>query len=139
MKLKKSGLIIGCFLAGVLIIACSSDTPTEAEKPLEKTNDFLVDSMATPETVKLFNNLSKIAARGVMFGHQDDLAYGVGWWAEAGRSDVKEVCGDYPAVYGWDLGEVLKENIAKLQERYKEGKFTVKEARRGNKRIDWNE
>jgi len=41
--------------------------------------------------------------------------------------------------YGWDLGDVLKENIVKLQKRYKGGKFTFKEARRDNKRIDWNE
>ena len=38
-----------------------------------------------------------------MFGHQDDLAYGVGWKYVPGRSDVKEACGDYPAMYGWDI------------------------------------
>lgn len=41
-----------------------------------------------------------------MFGHQDDLAYGVGWKYEPGRSDVKEVTGNYPAVYGWELGHL---------------------------------
>ena len=41
-----------------------------------------------------------------MFGHQDDLAYGHGWVYEEGRSDVKDVCGDYPAVYGWELGHL---------------------------------
>jgi mannan endo-1,4-beta-mannosidase len=41
-----------------------------------------------------------------MFGHQDDLAYGVGWQYEPGRSDVKEVVGEYPAVFGWDLGHM---------------------------------
>lgn len=80
--------------------------PAEKEQKLTKTNEFLVDSLATPETVALFKNLQTIAAQGVLFGHQDDLAYGVGWWAEAGRSDIKSVCGDYPAVYGWDLGDI---------------------------------
>jgi len=41
-----------------------------------------------------------------MFGHQDDLAYGHNWVYEEGRSDVKDVCGDYPAVYGWELGHL---------------------------------
>ena len=41
-----------------------------------------------------------------MFGHQDDLAYGVGWKYEKGRSDIKDVTGDYPAVYGWELGHL---------------------------------
>jgi mannan endo-1,4-beta-mannosidase len=41
-----------------------------------------------------------------MFGHQDDLAYGVDWKDPGGESDVKRVCGDYPAVYGMDLGHL---------------------------------
>ena len=64
------------------------------------------DSKATPETVKLYQNLLKFQQKGVMFGHQDDLAYGVGWVYEEGRSDVKDACGDYPAVYGWELGHL---------------------------------
>ncbi len=64
------------------------------------------DSKATPETVQLYKNLYKLQQEGVMFGHQDDLAYGKGWVYEEGRSDVKDVCGDYPAVYGWELGHL---------------------------------
>ena len=41
-----------------------------------------------------------------MFGHQDDPAYGVGWKYETGRSDIKDVTGDYPAVYGFELGHL---------------------------------
>ncbi len=62
------------------------------------------DAKATKETVALYNNLKKLAKKGYMFGHQDDLAYGVYWKYQAGRSDVKDASGDYPAVYGWDLG-----------------------------------
>ena len=62
------------------------------------------DKQATKQTVNLYRNLKKLAAKGYMFGHQDDLAYGVNWRYENGRSDVKEVVGDYPAVYGWELG-----------------------------------
>jgi mannan endo-1,4-beta-mannosidase len=41
-----------------------------------------------------------------MVGHQDALAYGHLWYKESGRSDVKDVTGDYPAVVGWELGHV---------------------------------
>ena len=64
------------------------------------------DSKATIETIKLYQNLMKFQHEGLMFGHQDDLAYGEGWVYEEGRSDVKDVCGDYPAVYGWELGHL---------------------------------
>ena len=61
---------------------------------------------ATPETVNLYRHMMKLQHQGLMFGHQDDLAYGKGWYDEEGRSDVKDVCGDYPAVYGWELGHL---------------------------------
>lgn len=64
----------------------------------------LCDKNATLETVNLYQNLFKLSEKGIMFGHQDDLAYGVNWKYEEGRSDIKDVTGDYPAVYGWDLG-----------------------------------
>ncbi|NOT93790.1 MAG: beta-mannosidase [Ferruginibacter sp.] len=62
------------------------------------------DRNATKETIALYGNLKKLSQKGYLFGHQDDLAYGVNWRYEKDRSDVKDVCGDYPAVYGWDLG-----------------------------------
>jgi len=61
------------------------------------------DKSATPLTKKLFKNLKDALSRGILFGHQDDLAYGVGWKYEEGRSDVKEVTGEYPGIYGWEL------------------------------------
>lgn len=64
------------------------------------------DKKATPETIKLYQNLLKLQKKGLMFGHQDALAYGHDWVYEEGRSDVKDVCGDYPAVYGWELGHL---------------------------------
>ncbi|PAP80865.1 beta-mannosidase [Rubrivirga sp. SAORIC476] len=66
----------------------------------------LVDDRATPETRALFVNLQRIAPDHLLFGHQDALAYGVDWVREAGRSDVRDVAGDYPAVYGWELGDL---------------------------------
>jgi Glycosyl hydrolase family 26 len=60
----------------------------------------------TAETAHLLRNLQQLKNSGTMMGHQDDLAYGVGWKYEKGRSDVKESAGDYPAVYGWELGHL---------------------------------
>lgn len=64
----------------------------------------LCDDKATPEATILYNNLIRLSDKGTMFGHQDDLAYGVNWKYENNRSDVKDASGDYPAVYGWDIG-----------------------------------
>jgi len=62
------------------------------------------DVEATRKTRALFANLYHLAGQKILFGHQDDLAYGVFWQREAGRSDVQETCGMYPAVFGWDVG-----------------------------------
>lgn len=56
--------------------------------------------------IKLINRLAQIQKQGVMIGHQDDPMYGCSWKWEENRSDVKEVCGDYPAVMGFDLGDL---------------------------------
>lgn len=67
------------------------------------------DKNATKETINLYNNLKKLSERGFMIGHQDDLAYGVEWRYKENRSDIKDVTGDYPAIYGWDLGGIEKD------------------------------
>ncbi len=65
-------------------------------------------SMATSRrpAIKLINRLGAIQKHGIMIGHQDDPVYGCSWKWEDNRSDVKEVCGDYPAVMGFDLGDL---------------------------------
>lgn len=77
------------------------------------------DPAATPETKLLLSNLYKLMDKGVMFGHQDDLAYGLTpegkrWIGEAGRSDVKSVAGSYPAVFGWELGHIELDSARSL-------------------------
>lgn len=71
-----------------------------------QSNDGPADKSATKETAYLYKNLKKLINKGFMFGHQDGLAYGVGWKYEEGRSDIKDVTGDYPAVHGWELGHL---------------------------------
>ncbi len=72
--------------------------------------DLPSDKKATRETINLYRNLKELAKKGFMFGHQDALAYGVEWRYKNDQSDVKLVTGDYPAVYGWDLGGIEREN-----------------------------
>ena len=60
---------------------------------------------ATTPAQKLIKRLQKLQLKGIMIGHQDDPVYGHSWKWERGRSDIKEVCGDYPAVMGFDLGK----------------------------------
>jgi len=68
----------------------------------------LIDPNAGPITQHLYQKLNEHAGDGVMFGHQATLDYGYRWThAELHpgeiRSDVKDVSGSFPAVYGWDL------------------------------------
>jgi hypothetical protein len=73
-----------------------------------------VNTKATKETKALYHNLQKVLGEAVLFGHQDDLAYGIGWAYESGNSDVKKVTGDYPALYGWELGNLELDSAKNL-------------------------
>lgn len=86
-------------LAAILLACCAQYT-VSAQVGLP------CDQQATKETVRLYANLKKLPAKGYLVGHQDDLAYGVQWKYTNGGSDVKAVTGDYPGLYGWDLGHL---------------------------------
>jgi len=81
-------------------------TVTQAANPARRLEASIVDKNATEETKALYANLFLIGEKGFMFGHHDDLWYGRYWYNEPGRSDTKEVCGDYPAVFSVDFGEI---------------------------------
>ena len=75
----------------------------------------MVDKKATKQTKNLYANLKTMAKTGTMFGHQEDMAYGIGWFMEEGRSDVKESVGVYPAIHGWEMGHIRDDkNISSL-------------------------
>lgn len=93
------------YVCSCVFIACNTQ---------KKENDipFLPsDKKATIETVELFTTLNSRMENGIMLGHQDDLAYGNKWYGEPGRSDVKAVCGDYPAVFGWNIGNLETDSV----------------------------
>jgi mannan endo-1,4-beta-mannosidase len=56
------------------------------------------------EAAILLHFLHDAKGKGTLFGHQDDLAYGIGWKYVDGESDTKRTAGDYPALFGWELG-----------------------------------
>src|ERR1700760_793281 len=93
-------VLVSCLLIGISLQAQNTSTP--------------VDKKATRETQALYRHLQQQGTKGFLFGHQDDLAYGVGWKDVPGRSDVKDVTGEYPALYGWELGRIELDHIANL-------------------------
>ena len=100
--------ILATLLFSPLLAAACADKPVCAYKSL-------CDSEADAAATGLFEALDRCASRGVMLGHQDDLSYGVGWVdAGDGRSDVRDVTGDYPALFGWDLGHLELDSLRNL-------------------------
>lgn len=64
----------------------------------------LSDSKATRETKALYRNLSKLAEKHILFGHQHATEYGHGWVGnDYSKSDVKSITGSHPAVVGVDF------------------------------------
>ena len=64
------------------------------------------DAGASEKTITLFRNLAALAPDYVMIGHQDALSYGVKWVGDENRSDLHDVTGSHPAVFGWDIGGI---------------------------------
>jgi mannan endo-1,4-beta-mannosidase len=81
--------------AGCVVLSCTSK-----QKPAA---GILVDHDATDETLALFHSLDALRGEHTMFGHQATLAYGYHWEGDSARSDVNDVAGSFPALYGWDI------------------------------------
>ena len=111
--------------------------------------------------LKLYQQLCKKTAKKFTDKDREISDWGLGVAGEAGdlagcikktiyhgndqRQGIRENIGDvmwYLAMicnsFGWELEEIIAENIKKLKKRYPKG-FTKKAASRGGTRIDWNE
>ena len=77
-------------LATMAVASCS--TQRQAEPP--------------SQARQLVERLETLREKGIMFGHQDDPMYGLTWEYQPDSSDVKNTCGDYPAVMGFELGGI---------------------------------
>lgn len=95
----------------------TGDVPA-APVTLNDIRQGMVDKEATNETAALFHNMRTLAKTQILFGHQDATKRGVHpagteWANEDHRpsvsrekSDVREVTGAYPAVYGHDFNHI---------------------------------
>ncbi|MBO0321050.1 beta-mannosidase [Muricauda sp. CAU 1633] len=70
----------------------------------------MVDKKLSPPTKRLHKKLFLTSKKGIILGHQDSPGYGVGWKYDAAvhafESDVQKATGDFPGVYGFDLGHI---------------------------------
>lgn len=95
--------IIFSLIFAVALTACGT------HKKRENTEDTLTS------VEQLSNKLKKAVDNGAyIYGHADDTAYGHTWEYESGRSDVKEVVGDYPGLINWDLGMIEVQSTKNL-------------------------
>jgi Glycosyl hydrolase family 26 len=108
MKLKSA-----CYL--FLIVFCSIQilyaqprnvSSSETKNYTLRQSGNCSDSLATQETNTLYKNLYNLIGKNILLGHQDDPCYGVGWKYINGRSDIRDITGQYPALYGFDLGRI---------------------------------
>jgi len=111
--------------------------------------------------LKEYQELCKLSAKKFDVPDKAILVWGLGIAGEAGdvascikktffhgndqRGGIKENLGDtlwYAAMicnfFGWDMQQILQENIDKLRKRYPDG-FTEKDASRSGTMVDWNE
>jgi mannan endo-1,4-beta-mannosidase len=100
----------------------NSNTETDVIQPVDLK---MVDPLATRETKALYANLWLIQKKGVMFGHHDYPSYGVGWQGDANRSDVKDITGDYPAVYSLDMRGIDQTKIDFIKAAFKRGGISM--------------
>ena len=94
------------YLSWLVAAGCSDIADREYPEP-QPAPAATTDSQATVQTRNLLGNLRSIAENGgTLFGHQCSSLYGIGWSGDVDRSDVKSICGDYPAMMGWDLAQI---------------------------------
>ena len=101
-----------CCCAILFLVRCGQpsgsagdSTKTTGEKHASAAVE-LSDPGATSLAGTLFRNMAELSADHVLLAHQDALAYGMGWKGEPFRTDIHDVTGDHPAVFGWDLGHI---------------------------------
>lgn len=104
----------------VMELACNRDALVDSETLI------LANDNATRETRNLYYNLQQLSSHHLLFGHHDVTAYGVNWSGERDRSDVKDVCGSYPAIASWDFmsiadGDSYSEDMYRVEYFHNQG------------------
>lgn len=105
-------------------------------------NKEAVQPQETHPTDRLMTKLQKVVDDGkYIYGHADDTAYGYTWEYVPGRSDVKEIVGDYPGLINWDLGMLeldSLENLDGVPFDYMKKEIVKQDARGGINSISWH-
>ncbi|MDE6511463.1 MAG: beta-mannosidase, partial [Muribaculaceae bacterium] len=116
--------------AGVLLSSCAGSKKEKAE-----------EAEAITPAASLISQLDSTSKAGKFyFGHSDDTAYGHEWKYEAGRSDVKDVTGEYPGLMNWDLGMLELDSTRNLDGvpfKFMAGEIIAQNARGGINSISW--
>lgn len=102
--LIEKSIKIHILLIVLLMASCKPFYNSEYSKP------NLVDTKPSKSLKKLHKELYIISKEGFVVGHQDAMAYGIGWkkadYPDVPKSDVFDVVGDYPAVFGFDISKI---------------------------------
>lgn len=119
-----------------------------------------MENTISQNSLKEYQELCKLTAKKFETSEKEILTWGLGIAGEAGdvascikktfahdndqRAGIKENIGDtlwYAAMicnfFGWDMQQLLEDNLEKLRKRYPQG-FTTTDAQRNNTMIDWN-
>ena len=83
------------YLLALAVLASCSGKKEIQQEPSEQ---------LTPAQTLMVRLQNVVDSSKYIYGHADDTAYGHTWEYVPGRSDVKEVVGDYPGLINWDLG-----------------------------------
>ncbi|MGG5485753.1 glycoside hydrolase family 26 protein [Gaetbulibacter sp. PBL-D1] len=100
-----------------LPLSCKNDKKEDLKKDtsVEKNN---IKTKRSIEAEDLISKLYTISKKGFAIGHQDATSYGLNWKHEDSpeviKSDIKEVSGKLPAVYGFDIGHIELNNTHNL-------------------------
>ena len=132
----------------------------DKREAIEKVAEILND-VDSGGSLKEYQAACKVTAKKFGIPKEEILTWGLGISGEAGdvascikktfahdndqREGIKENIGDtlwYAAMicnfFGWELENILNDNLKKLKSRYPQG-FTEQDARRGGTKVDWGE
>jgi mannan endo-1,4-beta-mannosidase len=95
----------------ILVFSCHPEHQRTVSMPVDSIpypppREKPVDTLLTPETRALWINLKRLQGKGIIFGQQDATISGVDWKDQENRSDIREITGTYPALYGWEIAGV---------------------------------
>lgn len=103
-----------CFHTFLILICMLSSCKSSSY--LRKTE--LTDLKASKTLKKTYLRIRNMSRKEIALGHQDATAYGVVWKHDGSgtldRSDIDDVTGKFPAVYGFDIGHIELGNTHNL-------------------------